>query len=192
MTDGDMSGASAGHGDVSVLLALLQFTCCVALSGVLDALCPWGRRRALPGGAVHAGAPTVCGDLANRHGAAAWRRTAFCGGILLRWAATVALFVPSWRGGRAVCLRAVCECARTALVFVLLRALSGVCGGLSVLAAVGRALLEVWCGSTGQGLAVVGGRWEYDGWGWSERRSHMVAGCEFDGRRYERRFGRSW
>ena len=45
-----MHGALAFHGDVSVLLALLQFTCCVALCGVPDAFLSLVARRVLSTG----------------------------------------------------------------------------------------------------------------------------------------------
>ena len=68
-----MRGALAFHGDVSVLLALLQFTCCVALCGVPDAFFVLGGAACAPLMALCVlGHLLFCGDFAGGHGGAAW------------------------------------------------------------------------------------------------------------------------
>ena len=65
-------------------------------------------------------------------------------------AATAAPFVWLWRGGRCGFAGLQYVSVRAPLLVLCLCGHAAECvGGLSVLAAVGRAVLEVWCGRTG-------------------------------------------
>ena len=178
-----MRGALASHGDVSVLLALLQFTCCVALCGVPDAFLSLVARRVLS-----TGRRCACWGTRCLRGPCRWARPGCLATNCFPWAqlavtgARLRLLCSCGCGAGAVrfCRLAVGECARAALGFVLVRARGRVCGGLSVLVAVGRALLEVWCGRTGQGSV---SRWWQMEWASGERWVGVEREAQSHGRR---------